>query len=260
MSDRRRSLQVLVTGAGTGLGQGLALRLADRGHAVIAGTLGSSEAEALVERRGSIAPIQLDVTDPADLDQLRGLDVDVLVNNAGVAQAGPMRAVPIERVRTVLETNVVGTLAVTQAVLPRMFERGSGRILIMSSVAGLVAGPFTGPYSMSKHALQAMGTVLRAELAPAGIDVALVNPGPFATGFNDRMIDDTLEWLPDALARPEERELRDAARDRITSRQADPELAVDVIVGLVEAERTELVNLIPPDVLERIRAAAGDHE
>jgi len=243
---------VLITGAGSGFGRATAVELARRGHPVIAGTLTAGEAEELVSAQPELTAAKLDITDPQDRCQVEEWHVDVLVNNAGLGQVGPLRLVPLERVRQVFEVNVFGTLAMTQAVLPQMLERGSGRILIVSSVAGLVAGPFTGPYSMTKHALQAMGSALRTELAPAGIDVALVNPGPFATGFNDRMIDAPGEWFEQAEIRPEEREFHERARQRITVNQLDPAEVASRIADLVEADSTELLNLVPPDILARM--------
>ena len=243
---------VLITGAGSGFGRAAAVELARRGHPVIAGTLTGAEAEELVAAHPELTTAKLDITDADDRRQVEGWHVDVLVNNAGLGQVGPLRLVPLDRVRQVFEVNVFGTLAMSQAVIPQMLSRGAGRILIVSSVAGLVAGPFTGPYSMTKHALQAMGAALRAELAPAGIDVALVNPGPFATGFNDRMIDEPGAWFDDAGVRPEEREFHERARQRITVNQLDPAEVAQRIADLVEADSTELLNLVPPDILARM--------
>ena len=157
---------VLITGAGSGFGRATAVELARRGHPVIAATLTEAEATELMGAHPDLSQLttaKLDITDPGDRGQVEGWRVDVLVNNAGLGQVGPLRLVPLERVRRVFEVNVFGTLAMSQAVIPQMLDRGSGRILIVSSVAGLVAGPFTGPYSMTKHALQAMGSAMRAE-------------------------------------------------------------------------------------------------
>ena len=246
------SPSVLITGAGTGFGRGAAVELARRGHPVIATTVSQAEADELAAAHPELTTAKLDITDPEDRQQVAEWRVDVLVNNAGLGQIGPLRSIPLDRVRRIFETNVFGTLAITQAVVPQMLERGSGRILILSSVAGVAAGPMTGPYSMTKHALQAMGSAMRAELAPAGIDVALVNPGPFATGFNDRMIDDPGEWFDRAAARPEELMFLEGARQRITGNQLDPVEVVRVIADLVEADVTQLVNFVPPDMLARM--------
>jgi NAD(P)-dependent dehydrogenase (short-subunit alcohol dehydrogenase family) len=246
------STSVLITGTGTGFGRGAAVELARRGHPVIATTFSKSEAAELAAAHPELATEKLDITDPDDRRQVAKWQVDVLVNNAGLGQIGPLRSIPLDRVRRIFETNVFGTLAITQAVVPQMLERGAGRILILSSVAGVAAGPMTGPYSMTKHALQAMGSAMRAELAPAGIDVALVNPGPFATGFNDRMINDPGEWFDHDTARPEELTFLEGARQRITANQLDPAEVVQVIADLVEADETQLVNFVPPDMLARM--------
>jgi short-subunit dehydrogenase len=105
---------------------------------------------------------------------------------------------------------------------------------------------------MTKHALQAMGGVLRNELAPYGIDVALINPGPYATGFNDRMANDPGRWFDRKTADPEEVAIMDSLVKRITIGQLDPADVVSRYVELVEAEKTELVNFIPRDILERL--------
>lgn len=255
MADRRTpddSLTVLVTGAGTGFGRGAAVRLAERGHRVLAGALTEDEAAELTLAHPGIEGLKLDITDEQDRRQVADTELDVLVNNAGLGQAGPLRCIPMELVRRVFEVNVFGTLAMTQTVLPGMLSRGHGRILIMSSVAGVLAGPFTGPYSMTKHSLQAMASALRHELSEAGIDVALINPGPFATGFNDGMVDESLSWFDLDHALPAEPRLLEETRQRITGAQLDPNQVVEVIVDLVEADETELSNFVPPDFLERI--------
>jgi short-subunit dehydrogenase len=249
----RSQQRVLITGAGTGLGRRLAIELDGRGHRVTAGVLTGVEADDLAAARPSLSVIHLDITNRDDRARARDLELDVLVNNAGLGQAGPLRAIPLERLRRVFDVNVFGTMAMTQTVLPGMIERGRGRILIMSSVAGVLAGPMTGPYSMTKHALQAMGSALRTEVAPLGVDVALVNPGPFATGFNDAMVTDSIAWFDPQDALPGELDFIEQARTRITGAQLDPAQAVATIADLVEADQTELVNFIPPDIVERIR-------
>jgi short-subunit dehydrogenase len=107
---------------------------------------------------------RLDITTD-DIAVADEYEIDVLINNAGAGQTGPMIDVPIERVRRIFEVNVFGTLALTQRVGRAMVERGSGRIIIVSSIAGVAAAPTFGPYSMTKFALEAMGEAMRTELA-----------------------------------------------------------------------------------------------
>ena len=243
---------VLITGAGSGLGKLAASMLAERGHTVIATTETEAQASALRNEHAELTVAKLDITDPDDVARVDQWDLDVLIANAGLGQTGPLALIPIDRLRRVFEVNVFGTFAICQRVAAAMKAKGAGRILIVSSVAGVRAGKGSGPYSMTKHALQAMGGVLRNELADFGIDVALINPGPYATGFNDRMVNDPGEWFDRGAAAPSEVAAMDALRDRITVGQLDPVEAAERYVELVEADTTELINFIPPDILERL--------
>jgi short-subunit dehydrogenase len=121
----------------------------------------------------------------------------------------------------------------------------------VSSIGGVRAGVGSGPYAMTKHAIQAFGTALRAELKMFGVDVCLINPGPYSTGFNDRMASNPGEWFDRRIAAPEDVAVMDALVQRITVGQLDPADVVNRYVELVEAESTELVNFVPPDILSR---------
>jgi short-subunit dehydrogenase len=182
------------------------------------------------------------------VDAAAAWDLDVLINNAGAGQTGPMADVPIDRVRRLFDVNVFGTLAVTQAVLPRMVARGSGRIIIMSSISGVLSAPAFGPYSMTKHALEAMGKALRTELADQGVDVCLINPGPYLTGFNDRMADSMWEWFGSDAVNAGATPLFEMMRDFVKNDQKDPVEVVDKLVELTEAETTEEHNFVPPEL------------
>ena len=243
---------VLITGAGSGFGLGAALELAKRGHKVIATTETDRQAAELAKAHPQLTVAKLDITDPKDLTKLDLYDIDVFIANAAMGQTGPLSVIPLERLRKVFEVNVFGTFAVTQRVAQKMRKKKSGRILIVSSIAGVRAGVGSGPYAMTKHALQAFGTALRAELAAFNVDVALINPGPFATGFNDRMANDPGPWFDRKSADPEDVKAMDALVQRITVGQLDPADVVKRYVELVEADKTELVNFIPPDIVERM--------
>jgi NAD(P)-dependent dehydrogenase (short-subunit alcohol dehydrogenase family) len=243
---------VLITGAGSGFGRMAAVMLARRGHAVIATVETAAQAEELSAAHPELTVAKLDITDQADVATLDRWDVDVLIANAGMGQTGPLASIPIDRLRAVFEVNVFGTFAVVQRVAQAMKRRRTGRILIVSSIAGVRAGAGSGPYSMTKHALQAMGGVLRNELAPFGIDVALINPGPYATGFNDRMVEDPGDWFDRDTADPEDLAVMDSLTNRITVGQLDPAEVAERYVELVEASETELINFVPPDILERL--------
>jgi NAD(P)-dependent dehydrogenase (short-subunit alcohol dehydrogenase family) len=247
--------RVMITGAGSGFGKGAALALAARGHHVIATTETEAQAQALASDAPQLQVEKVDITNPSDLDKVRAWDIDVLLNNAGAGQTGPMSDVPMDRLRHVFEVNVFGTVAVTQAALPKMAQRGSGRIIIVSSIAGVMAGPAFGPYSMTKHALEAMGKSMRAELAPQGIDVCLLNPGPYNTGFNDRMADTMWEWFDDKAINAPATELHQTMRQIVTTNQMDPAEVVDRMVELVEADTTTENNFVPANIVELLNAA-----
>jgi NAD(P)-dependent dehydrogenase (short-subunit alcohol dehydrogenase family) len=246
------SKTVLITGAGSGFGRHAAVQLAGRGHIVIATVETDRQAAELSAAHSALTVAKLDITNSGDVATVDQWDLDVLIANAGLGQTGPLASIPMARLRAVFEVNVFGTFAITQRVAVAMKRKHAGRILIVSSIAGVRAGIGSGPYAMTKHALQAMGGVFRSELAPFGIDVALINPGPFATGFNDRMANDPGDWFDRNTADPEEVAIMDSLVKRITVGQLDPAEVVKRYVELVEADKTELVNFIPKDILERL--------
>lgn len=238
---------VMITGAGSGFGKGVSLALAARGHQVIATVETDEQAEALRTEAPQLTVEKLDIT-TSDVEKAAAWDLDVLINNAGAGQTGPLADVDLDRVRRLFDVNVFGTLAVTQAVLPRMVEKGAGRIIIVSSIAGVMAGPAFGPYTMTKHALEAMGKTLRVELAGQGIDVTLLNPGPYDTGFNDRMAASMWDWFGDGSLSAPATPLFEMMRDFVTTGQRDPAEVVTRMVELTEADTTTENNFVPADI------------
>jgi short-subunit dehydrogenase len=186
---------ILITGATTGIGRHLALHFAARGDVVIATGRKPALLDALrAEAKGTLHTVPLDVTDDASITRARDLvaertdGIDVLVNNAGYGQTGPLEELSDAELRAQFDTNVFGLMAVTRAFLPSMRARGGGRIINVSSVGGRVAVPLFGAYTASKYAVEALSDALRVELAPAGIDVVLVEPGPIRSEFGDRAV------------------------------------------------------------------------
>jgi len=165
---------VLVTGTSSGIGRACAERLRDRGWHVLAGVRRLDDAPAGCEA------VALDVTDAAQVAALAGRPLDAAVLNAGVALSGPLEFVPVDELRAQLEVNVVGQVALLQAILPALRE-SRGRVVLVGSVSGRLALPFLGPYAASKFALEAVADSLRGEVAPFGIAVSLVEPGSIAT-------------------------------------------------------------------------------
>jgi NAD(P)-dependent dehydrogenase (short-subunit alcohol dehydrogenase family) len=165
---------VLITGASSGIGAVCARQLAAAGWEVYAGVRQPGDApEGTTE-------VLLDVTDPDALGAVRFDSLDGVVNNAGIGVASPLEDLPLAELRRQLEVNVIGQLAVTQAVLPAL-RAARGRVVIVGSIAGRSALPFLGGYAITKFALEAMADSLRLELAPDGIEVSLVQPGTIAT-------------------------------------------------------------------------------
>lgn len=241
---------VLITGAGSGFGKGAAIELARRGHEVLATTETQAQADALAAEHPELKAMKLDVTDPVDLAKVPDLEIDVLINNAGLGVLGPMATIPMERIRACFEVNVFGMVAMSQAVVPGMKARGWGRIINVSSVAGVVSAAQGSPYCMTKHAVEAFTKSLRPELAPFGIDVTKVNPGPYNTGFNDRMVNAIPDYLePDDA---EAREAHAALAAMILTGQLDPSEVSMALADLAEADSTPEELFLPEGIREQL--------
>ncbi|MCS0636666.1 SDR family oxidoreductase [Streptomyces sp. LP05-1] len=246
---------ILITGAGTGFGKEVALRLAAAGHEVIAGVeiiaqVGPLRAEAR-ERGAELRVEKLDVTDPGDREHAWSWEAEVLLNNAGVSEGGATADIPEERLRRQFEVNVFGPVLLTRGIARRMAARRSGRIVFMSSVAGLTTDPFTGAYSASKHAVEAFADALDQELAEFGVTVATINPGPFLTGFNDTMFETWKEWRDD----PAER-LFDYAGLAFPHEQYDPEPVYERTVRVLLGEDDRYRHVLPEEMAAQVREQA----
>jgi NAD(P)-dependent dehydrogenase (short-subunit alcohol dehydrogenase family) len=184
----------VVTGASGGIGRASALRLARSGFRVFAGYRRDADAGALAaEAGGELEPVRVDVTDPDQIDALAirvgeavaGQGLWGLVNNAGIPVPGPVESLPIDDLRRQLEVNLVGQVAVTQALLPAL-RHARGRVVNMTSVGGRVATPFMAAYHASKFGLEGISDALRRELAGVGVNVSAIEPGGIATAIWDR--------------------------------------------------------------------------
>lgn len=187
-------MNVVITGASTGIGRSTALQLDAGGHRVFAGVRKQADADALAaDARGELIPLLLDVTDPEQIEAARGTVAEALgeqplhglINNAGIGLGGPVEHVPLEDWRTQFEVNVFGAVSVLSAFL-ELLRRGPGRVVNVSSVGGRVAQPFLAPYCASKFALEAISDSLRVELAPWGIGVSVIQPGAIQTPIWDK--------------------------------------------------------------------------
>jgi len=180
---------ILITGASSGFGLVTARKLAGAGHRVFGTSRNPSGCEA-----DGFALLPLDVTSDESVSECitslreRVGRIDVLVNNAGLAQDSLVEETPLEQARPVFETNFWGVVRLTNAVLPWMREQGSGLIVNVSSLAGLVGTPGQGFYAASKHALEGYTEALRAELTGQSIRIVLVEPGFFQTNLHSSMV------------------------------------------------------------------------
>lgn len=242
-----KPLTILITGAGTGFGLGAAKALVAKGHRVIAGTIDEAQAREL-QGAGLPDARKLDITSTEDVAALADQEIDVLLNNAGRGQLGALAEVPMPLVREVFEVNVFGTLQVTQAVLKGMCQRRRGRVIIVSSIAGVFSGMLSGPYSMTKHALEAMTKSLHAEMKHYGVEVCKLNPGPYATGFNDAMVEGVEAMVTSGSA---EAEMAAGTRTRMLGNQLDPQEVVDAMVSLCVDETVPFETFKPDNILER---------
>ncbi|MFF7708196.1 SDR family NAD(P)-dependent oxidoreductase [Pseudomonas sp. NPDC007930] len=168
---------VLITGCSSGFGHAIALHFLEQGWNVIA-TLRTPQ-PGLLPASSRLRVLALDVTDAASIAQAveQAGDIDVLVNNAGIGVLNPLEAIPMATVREVFETNTLGTIALTQALLPQFRQRKAGVIVNVTSTVTLVALPLLAVYTASKAAVNAFTEVLALELASFGVRVRLVLPG-----------------------------------------------------------------------------------
>ena len=199
MNAERGTQTVLITGATDGLGKAAALLLAENGYRVFAAGRSldkRAQLDALAnEKRLPLETLEMDVCDDgsvqravASIYQKAGA-IDVLINNAGLAYVATVEDMTMEDWRRQFETNFFGVVRVTQAVLPKMRERRSGRIVMISSVSGLVTPPTQGAYSASKHAMEGLSNALRHELYPFGVKTILIEPGYIVTNIQQTAVE-----------------------------------------------------------------------
>jgi NAD(P)-dependent dehydrogenase (short-subunit alcohol dehydrogenase family) len=256
---------VVVTGASTGIGHATALLLDREGFTVFAGVRRNEDGEAIRERSSRrLSALSLDVTKPdsiaaaaSEVETATGGRLVGLVNNAGIAVAGPLEALPIEDFRNQIEVNLVGQVAVTQSLL-RLLRPARGRIVFISSIGGLTASPFMAPYNASKFGIEAVGDSLRQELRGSGMHVSLVEPGAIATPIWAKGKDAALEGRKHYSADEEARYGR--ALDRLAElteetaeRGIAPERVAATVLEALTADRPRTRYLVGRDA--RIQAA-----
>ena len=232
---------ILITGAASGIGLDSALALAKRGYHVIATCRsidGIHKLEALkrTEELPHLEARLLDITNQDQIDEYAFETIDILINNAGTGETGPLAEIPLDRLRHNYEVNVFGTMAVTQLIAQGMIKRKQGRIITVTSTAGLVTLPMMGVYCSTKHALESLFNALRVELQPFKIPVSLIEPRLIYTGFNERMAATKYAWLNEKSAYADKipaMKKRDAG---LPARSSTTASVVDAIVHAVESK------------------------
>ena len=250
---------VLITGATDGLGRAAALLLAEKGYRVFAAGR-SVEKRAELDRLAAarklpLETLQLDVCD--DNSVSRGVQqilqkaghLDVLINNAGVGLMAVAEELRLDDLRRLYETNIFGLLRVTQAVLPHMRGRKSGRILMLSSVAGILTPPTYGAYSSSKHAVEALSNALRLELYPFNIEVILIEPGYIMTNFQQTAKEQAESYIEGSATSPYAKIYSGAIAGATNSRRESkttPEDCARVILHAIEVSHPKARYTVTP--------------
>lgn len=244
--------KVLITGAGSGFGFEAAMRLAQKGFDVIAAVEIYAQVQTLkwqaAERKVKLQVEKLDVTQDGDRHKALDWGVEILVNNAGVGEGGSTIDIPGPNIRHQFEVNVTGPLLLTQGIAKQMIKRGAGRIVWVSSREGLNVNPFTGIYSASKHAVEAIAETMAYELQEYNVEVATVNPGPFLTGFNDRMFQTWESWEDDPSQR-----LFDYSKLAFPRAQFDPEAVFATLTAVAAGEVQSFRNLEPKSMIDETK-------
>ena len=250
---------VLITGATDGLGRAAALLLAEKGYRVFAAGR-SAEKRAELDRLAaakklSLESLELDVCDEGSVTRAiqqtlqKAGNIDVLINNAGVGLMAVAEELKLEDLRRLYETNIFGLLRVTQAVLPHMRGRKAGRILMLSSVAGILTPPTYGAYSSSKHAVEALSNALRLELYPFNVEVILIEPGYIMTNFQQTAKDLAESYIEGSSGSPYAKIYSGAIAGATNSRRESkttPEDCARVILHAIEASHPKARYTVTP--------------
>jgi len=249
---------LFISGCSTGIGRACALHFAKNEYCVYAGVRKASDAESLkaADNTGNLEPVILDVTNESQLSDLKAYlsqkigDVGLvgIINNAAIARGGPLEYVVPQVVRDMFNVNVMGPLLITQTLLP-LVRTANGRIVNIGSIGGKIANPMAGGYSITKFGLEAFNDSLRQELAPQGIHVSLIEPGPIDTPTlqsSDQQIQEVLDSLTDE---GKERYGNSIAQIRVylqavQNKSLPPQVVVDAAEHALESERPKTRYLV----------------
>ena len=255
MSKKR----ILITGAGSGFGEGAAIGLAQNGHDVIAGAQIWPQVTSLRQKVKSLGlnnlrAEKLDLLHSYDVDHALKWDIDILFSNAGIGENGPVCEIPVDLVRRTFEINVFAPLELAQKFIRKWIDqKRPGKVVFTSSVAGLLTSA-TGlaPYAASKHALQCIAESLQRELKPFQIQVQTINPKAFLTGFNETMTESAFHWQDDSRNFIKDIENYFAFFGEEDQRH-DPKEVIEAMVSIVPADTGFFRNVVPKAFEEFIK-------
>lgn len=256
--------RILITGAGSGFGEAAAIGMAKNGHDVIATVQFSPHVMPLREKAktlglSNLRVEKLDLHDPYDMTYAQTNDIDVLWNNAGIGEAGPVFEIPMDLVRRNFETNVFLPLQLTQGFVRKWIDaKRKAKVVFTSSMGGLFTPANWGTYVATKHALESVAEAMQQELAPYGIRVQTINPGAYYTGYNETMADNPFRWLDDnkhvtrrATLRAEFDKFLGAPDGHLDAREM-----VERMIEIVPSDTGKFRNVVPKSVEDFLK----DHQ
>ncbi|ALE58032.1 oxidoreductase [Paraburkholderia sp. RL17-368-BIF-A] len=248
----------LITGCSTGFGRELAKLVLERGWRAVVTARDASKIKDIAEPHGERALVlPLDVTNRAQIAEVvaqakqRFGRIDALVNNAGYGYLAAIEEGEDAEVRAMFETNVFGLVDITKAVLPVMREQRSGLIVNVSSIGGLASFAATGYYHATKYAVEGLSETLAAEVKPLGIDVLIVEPGPFRTNWAGASMKQSATVIDDYAATAGERRKQTEARSG--NQAGDPVRAAQAIIDAALSDKPPLRLLLGKTALELAR-------
>ncbi|CAN7507125.1 SDR family oxidoreductase [Rossellomorea sp. LjRoot5] len=246
---------IFITGAGSGLAKGASLGLAKKGHRVIATTELTSQKTDLMraadEQGLNMEVFKLDITNARDREQISKYDFDIFVANAAINEGGPLGEVPMDRFRALFEVNVFATLETVQLAAQKLVKKGSGKIVFMSSMAGISATPYVGPYTATKHAIEGIAQTLKSELEEFGVKVATINPGAFETGFNKRSGEEIWKWFDDEKNFTRKEDILEQQKG--LEDQFDPEDMIQKMIEIIPAENHKFRTVYPEETEKQLK-------
>jgi NAD(P)-dependent dehydrogenase (short-subunit alcohol dehydrogenase family) len=258
--------RILITGAGSGFGELAAIGLAKEGHDVTAGVHIWPQATTLRRKVAALGSKtlrveKLDLLHSYDVQNALNWDIDILVNNAAIAESGPITEIPMELLRRMFEGNLFSQLELTQRFVRKFVDEGRpGKIVFTSSIGGLISIPYGGPYAATKHALEAIAGSMQAELAPFGIQVQVINPGGYLTGFNETEAESSSHWMDDRKNYVKRADVQ-GFFDRILGdeqNRMDPQLMADAMVQIIPKDTGLFRNVVPQLAEDMVKGLQRD--